>query len=194
MSITIEDDVLEAAGVSADEFRLEVAVLLFQRGLTVIQASQTAGKPLDEFMQELARRNMLVPSSAHESADDRGRNAEPGSNDEAEPLRRAIRHAIEIADAKNARILIAEGRARFPEDEWIVRAERVMAVPEAHYVEREPVSDPRADWRWLDEHAREYRGQWVALKDGGLVAAAPSLSALAAAVPDVRDVFVTQVF
>jgi predicted HTH domain antitoxin len=187
MSVTIDDDVLRAAGVSADELRLEVAVLLLQRGLTVAQASQVAGLSTEEFERELAKRNVLA------SAKDGERRGEPASDDEADALRRAIQHAIEIADARAARTLIAEGRARFPEDDWMARAEHVMAVPEARLVDRDPVSVPRADWRWLDEHSDEYRGQWVALKDGELIAAAPSLTALTASVADVRDVFVAQV-
>jgi predicted HTH domain antitoxin len=187
MSVTIDDDVLKAAGVSADEFRLEVAVLLLQRGLTVVQASQVAGKPVGQFEQELAKRNIRHLATAEPNGE-----LDPG--DETGALRRAIQHAIEIADADTARTLIAEGRVRFPDDDWMARAERVMAVPVARLVDRASVSDARADWRWLDEHSEEYRGQWVALKDGGLVAAAPSLEALADAVPDVRDVFVAQVF
>jgi predicted HTH domain antitoxin len=194
MSTSFED-LVHASGLTEPEFRLEFAVWLYERQrLALAQASHLAGVPLSDFKEELASRNIPVSADDQSVPDGHSAVGGPASDDDGEKLRLAIQHAIEIADAKTARALIAEGRARYPDDEWIARAECVMTAPEARLVERAPVSDPRADWRWLDAHSEEYRGQWVALKDGGLVAAAPSLSALAEAVPDVRDVFVTQVF
>jgi predicted HTH domain antitoxin len=58
MSVTVDDDVLRAAGLSDDEMRLEVAVLLFTKGLTAAQASRVAERPLYDFMQELTRRRI----------------------------------------------------------------------------------------------------------------------------------------
>jgi predicted HTH domain antitoxin len=58
MSIDVEDDLLKAAGMSAQELKLEVAVLLFQRGVTLAQASHVADLPIHDFMQELARREL----------------------------------------------------------------------------------------------------------------------------------------
>jgi hypothetical protein len=116
-----------------------------------------------------------------------------GASDALERLRLAIQHAIEVADAKAARALIAEGRRRLPDDEWIAKAEHVMAAPTARVVSSRPDRNPRADLEWLDAHADEYRGQWVALANGRFVAAAPSIELLAAEVPDLRSYVVTRV-
>ena len=72
MSVTVDDDVLRAAGLSDDEMRLEVAVLLFTKGLTAAQASRVAELPLYDFMQELARRRI----NAHYSENDLDRDLE----------------------------------------------------------------------------------------------------------------------
>jgi predicted HTH domain antitoxin len=58
VTVEIQDDVLKAAGISPEELKLEVAVLLFQRGLTAGQASHVAGLALYDFLQELARRGI----------------------------------------------------------------------------------------------------------------------------------------
>ncbi len=40
----------------------------------------------------------------------------------------------------------------------------------AKFVESIPLPDPQPNNRWLEEHADEYAGQWVAIADGKLLA------------------------
>jgi predicted HTH domain antitoxin len=59
MSVTIPDEVLEAARMSDAELRQELAVLLFQRDrLTLAQASHLAGMDLLSFQHLLASRGI----------------------------------------------------------------------------------------------------------------------------------------
>lgn len=59
MSLTIPDELLRAAKMSADEFRLESAVWLYQQErLTLAQAAQWAGLTRLQFQRELARRGI----------------------------------------------------------------------------------------------------------------------------------------
>jgi predicted HTH domain antitoxin len=61
MSVTIPDEVLTAARMSEDEFRQEVAVMLFERRkLTMGQASRLAGLPRIQFQHLLASRQIPV--------------------------------------------------------------------------------------------------------------------------------------
>ena len=60
MSIDIEDDILQAAGMTPEELKLELAVLLFQRGLTLGQASRVAGMAQFDVQQVLASRQIQV--------------------------------------------------------------------------------------------------------------------------------------
>jgi Family of unknown function (DUF5678) len=41
-----------------------------------------------------------------------------------------------------------------------------------------PVPDHRRDWAWVNEHLDEYRGKWVLVFDGRLVAADPDIRRL----------------
>jgi len=61
MSVTIPDEVLQAARMSDDELRQEMAVLLFQKDrLTLGQASRLAGIDRLQFQELLASRNIGV--------------------------------------------------------------------------------------------------------------------------------------
>lgn len=61
MSVVIPDDILEAAHVTPDELKLEVAVLLYRRGgLTLAQASRFCGFGRVEFQHILASRKIPV--------------------------------------------------------------------------------------------------------------------------------------
>lgn len=61
MSVIISDDILEAARLTPDELRLEIAVLLFRRGgLALAQASRFSEMGRVEFQHVLASREIPV--------------------------------------------------------------------------------------------------------------------------------------
>lgn len=71
MSITIPDDVLQAAHMSEDELRQEIAILLFQRGrLTLAQGSRLAGMTQLRFQHLLASRRIPVHYDVEEFEQD----------------------------------------------------------------------------------------------------------------------------
>jgi len=67
MSVVIPDDIMEAARLSPEELKLEIAVVLFRRGgLTLAQAGRFCGLSRVQFQKELAVRQVPV----HYSVDD----------------------------------------------------------------------------------------------------------------------------
>lgn len=63
MSVVISDEILNACGMSATEFQLEIAVMLFQTGkLTLGQASHLAQLEKFEFQNLLKERNIPIYS------------------------------------------------------------------------------------------------------------------------------------
>jgi predicted HTH domain antitoxin len=59
MSLVIPDDILQAAGISAAELTLEIAVLLYQRGkLSLGQASKLTGITQFQFQHVLSSRQI----------------------------------------------------------------------------------------------------------------------------------------
>lgn len=61
MSVFISDDILQAAQISEQELKREIAILLFyQKKLNLRKARELADIPLIEFQQELANRGIAI--------------------------------------------------------------------------------------------------------------------------------------
>ncbi len=71
MSLIISDDILQAARMSGDELKQEIAVLLFQREkLTLGQASRLAGMSQLQFQHLLASRQIPIHYDVAEFEED----------------------------------------------------------------------------------------------------------------------------
>jgi len=80
MSVTIPDEILESARITPDELKLDVAILLFERGgLTLAQASRFCGVSRIRFQQELAVRQIPVHYGVRDFEDDLSRLDEAGA-------------------------------------------------------------------------------------------------------------------
>lgn len=67
MTLTIQDHLLEEAGVTEQELKLEVAAILYQKGkLSLGKASELANIHKLAFQKELAKRK--IPSNYNEEA------------------------------------------------------------------------------------------------------------------------------
>jgi len=62
-------------------------------------------------------------------------------------------------------------------DSLIVRLRTMLAVPAAKTSQKRDI-DRTLDYQWIRDHAQDYRGQWVAVNNGQLLAAATSLREL----------------
>lgn len=71
MSILISDDILQSARLTEEEFKQEIAVLLFQKEkLTLAQASRFAGMTRLQFQHLLASRKIPVHYDVAEFEED----------------------------------------------------------------------------------------------------------------------------
>jgi hypothetical protein len=71
-------------------------------------------------------------------------------------------------------------------DPMIVRLRKMLAVPVTKTSQKRDI-DRALDYQWIRDHAQEYRGQWVALDKGELLAAAASLRELLDRVKPLRS-------
>lgn len=107
-------------------------------------------------------------------------------------IARAVRLALAAGAPLTARQISAEGHQLYPEDAELAKMARILAPPKL--LGTSPANPSRRlDQEWLRHHAHEYRGQWLALKDGVLVAAAPTAQQLKSLVPEMNGVLVTRV-
>ncbi|MBR8838254.1 MAG: UPF0175 family protein [Stigonema ocellatum SAG 48.90 = DSM 106950] len=61
MIIFIPDDILQAAGISEAELKLEIAIMLFQQEkISIGKARRLAGMNLIEFQREIASRGICI--------------------------------------------------------------------------------------------------------------------------------------
>lgn len=105
--------------------------------------------------------------------------------------RLALNHgAINLAkDACN------RGLARFPDSFELVKMHTIFQPPHITVSRRPPQAGTRANTQWLTAHGDEYRGKWVALRAGTLVASATSIDELIKKTGEVRrkNIFITPV-
>jgi hypothetical protein len=109
---------------------------------------------------------------------------------------RAIRLALDVGAHRTARQLAAKGVKRFPDSAELATYAELLGP--ARVLTTDLPADPQvaAETEWLKGHGPEYRGQWVALRGGELLAAAPTLEELVAQIgnPKGRDILVTMVY
>ncbi len=88
-----------------------------------------------------------------------------------------IRELVEQDYVGGARKLLAEALEKGERDEELLSWQRVLAPAVSRIVKKdeEPKLDPMLDVNWIRQHWDEYRGQWVALVGGELLASSPSL-------------------
>lgn len=107
---------------------------------------------------------------------------------------RAIELALAAGAHLTARDLAAQGVTRHPENTRLQRLARVLAPPRVLHNDAPPQSGLRANRDWLVAHGNQYRGRWVALRQGQLLGVADSLTALKKLVGDTTNVLMTKAF
>lgn len=94
-----------------------------------------------------------------------------------------------------ARKVAAMGAQRYPKHAELQKMAHVLAPPTVTVTQSNSQPTWYADRQWLKSHWQEYRGQWVALRQGQLLGAATSLDALVEQVGNIKgtDILVTPI-
>jgi hypothetical protein len=111
----------------------------------------------------------------------------------AEDLARGVRSALMAGAHLIARRLAEEGARRYRDSEDLQKLAYLLAPPKVLRTDLPPDKSLRANRDWLKEHAAQYKGRWVALRNGLLIASGAKLKDVASEVGDLRTVFVTRV-
>jgi hypothetical protein len=114
----------------------------------------------------------------------------------AKDFERAIRLALQAGALLMARQLSELGAQRYPDHAKLQKFARILAPPRVIDAHLPPDPNAGADIEWLKTHADEYRGQWVAIQGGELLASAPTMQELAAIIgnPKGTGILVTKVY
>lgn len=104
---------------------------------------------------------------------------------------RAVKLALMVGCSRLARQLAERGYQLYRDDPELHRLAAVLAPPLISRIHPAAHSSWPLNRQWLKSHAHEFRGQWVALDHGRLIAAGTSLADLRAQVGTDLDVFMT---
>ena len=102
-------------------------------------------------------------------------------------LTTAIDLALSLEMTDLAIALAQVGSRLFPGDERVQSAAEVLAPPVARITRLPHAKGLDASTVWLDEQAGQYKGQWVAVREGQLLGAAKSLQELEALIGHRKD-------
>ncbi len=100
----------------------------------------------------------------------------------------AIELALKTGSLMTARQLAEEGARYHPTAEELRKYARVLATPKLLRANLPADLGPRADLIWFREHSASYRGKWVALRHGTLLADAPTLQEVLAKIGDPKAI------
>jgi hypothetical protein len=94
-----------------------------------------------------------------------------------------------------ARRLAEQGAKYYPENEALDKFARILAPPKVSIGLRVSELDVRANNNWIHTHREEYKGLWVALKNGKLMETGQTFSELREKVGSIKGkgILVTQV-
>lgn len=106
----------------------------------------------------------------------------------------AIQFALSAGAHRSARKLAAQSAIRYPKHTELQKYARVLAPPRVTVSPLPPDPGLKANRDWLMDHGDEYRGQWVALRSGQLLAVAASLKELTEEIDESDGMLLTRVF
>lgn len=94
------------------------------------------------------------------------------TNRSVEDFIKTIRFALNLGAHQKARQLAELGGQQFPKNSEMQKYAQILCSSKTIKNQLPTDTDAKADMVWLKEHAKEYRGRWVALRAGALLAAA----------------------
>jgi hypothetical protein len=114
----------------------------------------------------------------------------------AEEFVTTIRALLLEGDFYAAQKLSFEAQAQYPDHE-VVKKLAYLLAPSVVTVDRDPSTvDIRANQDWIQENRKQYRGCWVALKNGQFLAKGKDVDELVSQVGNIKGtgIFVTAVY
>lgn len=104
---------------------------------------------------------------------------------------RGVQLALEAGAHTAARELSADGARRYPEDAELNKQAYILSPPKVISRGMANNTPHRANRDWLKAHDEEYRGQWVALRDGELLGAAETMEELTSRLGSTKGILLT---
>jgi len=114
--------------------------------------------------------------------------------DSPEDFIHAIQTALENSDYVTAQQLAIEAVEHYPQHEELMKYAHILASPKITVTRHLPNRDPGVNQDWVRQNRNQYRGQWVALRNGQLLTSANSINELLEQLSDKQGVFLTAIY
>jgi hypothetical protein len=107
---------------------------------------------------------------------------------------RAVHLALAAGAHMLARNLASQGARLYPDHPELRKMAHILAPPRVVNADIPPTPSVRANQAWLRDHAHEYKGQWVALQEGTLLAVGAAAREVWERLESTDGVMLTKVF
>lgn len=111
----------------------------------------------------------------------------------ADQLDAAVSIALSTGMTRSARDLALAASAARPEDERMRRIARILGAPPAESRKAHEGSTSAADVEWLQGNASFFKGQWLAVKGGQLLAEGKSIDDIRRVLPSLEDALIVRI-
>lgn len=108
----------------------------------------------------------------------------------------ATRTIINTGDFYGAQKLSFEAAQKYPDHREVQKIARILAPPKITVSKRPPNRDTWINQDWIKQNRMQYRGRWVALKDGQFLADGKNVDELVEQVGDIKGkgIFITAIY
>ncbi|WP_289500391.1 hypothetical protein [Gloeocapsopsis sp. IPPAS B-1203] len=106
----------------------------------------------------------------------------------------AIQTALECGDHATAQQISTQATENYPHHKQLLKYAHVLAPPKISIDKRPLHRDTQANQNWIKENRNEYKGQWVALRNGQLLSSASSAKELIEQLGDTKGIFLTAIY
>jgi len=114
--------------------------------------------------------------------------------DSPEDFIHAIQTALESSDYRTAQQLSIQAVEHYPQHEELLKYAHILASPKITVSRRLSDGNPEVNLEWVRQNRTQYRGQWVALRNGQLLISANSINELLEQLGDKQGVFLTAIY
>ncbi|MFZ1475106.1 MAG: DUF5678 domain-containing protein, partial [Anaerolineae bacterium] len=108
-------------------------------------------------------------------------------------IERVLRALLLAGDHESARQLALRAANRYTDHVGLSKFAATLNPPPARISRIPPDTAIKATMAWFASHSMDFRGQWVAVSNGALVASAPTIAELRNRVGDLTQVTITQI-
>ena len=94
---------------------------------------------------------------------------------------------LDLEDWHGAWKIATEGLEHYPDHAELQKYADILAPPKVRVVPRDRSRDVQANLEWIQQNRAEYRGRWVAIKNGEFLASGKDIDEIVGQIGEVKN-------